>query len=321
MKNAVLFNFNVDKEAKQIHVERYFDAPLNLVWSAWTEADLLDLWWAPKPYQACTQSMDFREGGRWHYYMLSPEGEKHYCLFDYEKIIPQQLYAGRDHFCDENENINTAHPSMYWENSFTTSEAGAVVNCKIQFESLNDLETIIQMGFKEGFTMGMENLDGYIKAQFYLRKQKGAPVTPRVSSYLNFDGKTEEAFHFYKEVFQSEFIGGIQRFGDLPEDPNGPPASEALKKMIIHVQLPILGGHILMGTDAPKEMGFTVKPGNNMHIQLEPTTRKETERIFNLLAEGGEIEHTLQDMFWGAYFASFQDKYGINWFLNCLEEK
>lgn len=86
--------------------------------------------------------------------------------------------------------------------------------------------------------------------------------------------------------------------------------------MILHVELPIIGNHVLMGTDAPKEMGFTVIQGNNMHISLEPETREETQRIFEALSAGGTVSMPLQDMFWGAYFGSFTDKYGINWMLN-----
>jgi PhnB protein len=177
------------------------------------------------------------------------------------------------------------------------------------------------MGFKEGFTIGLENLDQYIAAQFYLRKQKKPNNQPRVSTYVNFPGNTEEAFHFYRSVFQTEFVGGIQRFNDVPADPSQPPMPENLKKMVLHVELPLLGNHILMGTDAPKEMGFTVTKGNNMHINLEPDTRAEADRIFNALSEGGVVEMPLQDMFWGAYFGSFADKFGINWMVNCRSDQ
>ncbi len=95
---------------------------------------------------------------------------------------------------------------------------------------------------------------------------------------------------------------------------------ENVKKMVLHVELPLLGGHILMATDAPKEFGFTVTPGNNMHINLEPESREEAKRLFDELSEGGKIEMPIQDMFWGAYFGSFQDQYGINWMINYQEK-
>jgi uncharacterized glyoxalase superfamily protein PhnB/uncharacterized protein YndB with AHSA1/START domain len=316
MNKTILFNFDVDKENNLIHVERSFEAPIDLVWAAWTEADILDQWWAPKPYQAVTKSMDFREGGRWHYYMLSPEGEKHWCLFDYEVIKHQQYYSGIDAFCDENAQMHPTHPRVKWANTFDAQEGSTVVTCQLQFEKLEDLEAIIQMGFKEGFTAGLENLDQYIAAQFYLRKQKKPNDQPRVTTYLNFPGNTEEAMTFYKSVFNTEFVNGIQRFGDVPADANHPPLAESVKKMVLHVELPLVGGHILMATDAPKEMGFTVTPGNNMHINIEPGSREEADRLFYALSEGGTVEIPIQDMFWGAYFGNFTDKFGINWMIN-----
>ncbi len=160
MKNAILFNFLVDKENKQIKVERSFDANIDLVWSAWTEPEILDQWWAPKPYRVETKSQNFVEGGRWHYAMISPEGNKHWCLFDFETIAPKKKYSGLDSFCDENENLSTDMPRMHWDNSFSSPDAETtLVTCIIEFKELGDLEKIVEMGFKEGFTMGMGNLD------------------------------------------------------------------------------------------------------------------------------------------------------------------
>ncbi|MBX7235557.1 MAG: VOC family protein [Caldilineales bacterium] len=139
----------------------------------------------------------------------------------------------------------------------------------------------------------------------------------RVSTYLNFPRSTEEAFMFYRSVFGGDFEGSIMRFRDIPADPNSPPMAEADKDLVMHVMLPILGGHILMGTDAPESMGFTVTPGNNTYINLEPDTRAETDRLFEALAEGGEVEMALQDMFWGGYYGSLTDRFGIQWMFNC----
>ncbi len=316
MNKAILFNFLVDKDKNQIKVDRSFNAPIDLVWAAWTEAEILDQWWAPKPYRAVTKSMNFSTGGRWHYYMLSPEGEKHWCLFDFEVIKPLKHFSGIDAFCDENALSNNTKPRVKWNNDFASREDETVVNIQLQFETMEDLETIIKMGFKEGFTAGLENLDQYIEAQFYLRKQNKPNNEARVSTYLNFPGNTEEVFNFYKSVFKTEFINGIKRFGDIPADQDHPPVAEALKNLVLHVELPLLGGHILMGTDAPKEMGFTVNSGNNMHINLEPDSREEATRLFNELSVGGTIEMPMQDMFWGAYYGGFQDKYGINWMIH-----
>ena len=139
----------------------------------------------------------------------------------------------------------------------------------------------------------------------------------RVSTYLNFARSTEEAFNFYKSVFGTEFSGPINRFKDAPPQPGQPPLAEADKNLVMHVALPILGGHVLMGTDAPESMGFSVKSGNNVYINLEPDTRGETDRLFKALAEGGKVEMPLQEMFWGDYFGSLTDRFGINWMFNC----
>ncbi|HTF20986.1 MAG TPA: SRPBCC domain-containing protein [Chryseolinea sp.] len=316
MNATILFNFQVDKVNKKINVERSFSAPLDLVWAAWTQAEILDQWWAPKPWRAETKSMNFKEGGRWHYCMVGPAGERHWCLFDYKKIVPLKSYSGLDAFCDEHEVMNTEHPRMQWSNRFSPQEEDTIVNVEITFEKLEDLEAIIKMGFKEGFTMGLENLDQYISAQFYLRQQKKPNNQPRVSYYLNFPGNAEEAMNFYKSVFRTEFVNGIQRFAEVPADPNQPPLSDKVKKMVLHAELPLVGDHLLMASDAPKDMGFTVTQGNNMYINVEPSSREEADRLFKGLSDGGKVSMPLQDMFWGAYFGSFMDKFGINWMIN-----
>lgn len=142
----------------------------------------------------------------------------------------------------------------------------------------------------------------------------------RVSTYLNFARSTEQAFTFYKNIFGTEFSAPIARFRDVPSGPDQPVISEADNDLVMHIELPILGGHVLMGTDAPDSMGFTVVSGNNMYINLEPDTREETERLFNGLSVGGKVEMPLQDMFWGAYFGSLVDQFGICWMFNCADK-
>lgn len=140
---------------------------------------------------------------------------------------------------------------------------------------------------------------------------------PRVSTYLNFPGTTEQAFTFYRSVFGGEFTGPVHRFGDVPAGPDQPPLAEADKNLVMHIELPILAGHVLMGTDAPESMGFVVTHGNSVHINLEPDTKAETEKLFTALAVDATVEMPLQDMFWGAYFGSLTDKFGIRWMFNC----
>jgi PhnB protein len=140
----------------------------------------------------------------------------------------------------------------------------------------------------------------------------------RVSTYLNFSRNTEEAFNFYKSVFGGEFSGGgIMRLGDIPPQEGIPPLADEDRSLIMHIELPILDGYKLMGTDAPESMGFNVIFGNNSYIALDPETREETKRIFDGLSKGGVVETELQVMFWGAYYGTFTDKYGVRWMLNC----
>ncbi|NVO20718.1 MAG: VOC family protein [Bacteroidetes bacterium] len=139
----------------------------------------------------------------------------------------------------------------------------------------------------------------------------------RVNTYLNFSRNTKEAFNFYKSVFGGDFGGrGISRFSEIPPSNENPPLAEEDKNLVMHVELQILGGHLLMGTDAPESMGFTINYGNNINLSLEPDSKEETKRLFDALSEGGTVTMDLQDMFWGAYFGSCIDKFGVQWMLN-----
>ncbi|PHN04760.1 VOC family protein [Flavilitoribacter nigricans] len=142
-----------------------------------------------------------------------------------------------------------------------------------------------------------------------------------VSTYLNFPRNTEEAFNFYRTVFGTEFDGeGIMRMGDVPPPEGAPPMAEADKNLVMHVSLPTLGGHRLMGTDAPESMGFQLTSGNNFYINLQPDTRAETKKLFDALSAGGKVTMDLQDMFWGDYYGSCTDQFGVHWMFNCREQ-
>lgn len=143
----------------------------------------------------------------------------------------------------------------------------------------------------------------------------------KVSIYLNFPRDTEAAFLFYQSVFGGEFDGGFRRFSDMPPMEGMPPMPEADQNLVMHVALPIFdGSFVLMGTDAPESMGFEVNPGNNMYINLDLDSREETRRLFHALSEGGVVETELQEMFWGAYFGSCTDRFGVRWMFNCEEK-
>ncbi len=143
----------------------------------------------------------------------------------------------------------------------------------------------------------------------------------RTNTYLSFMGRTEEAFNFYRTVFKTDFTMPIQWMSDAPAAPGAPQLNDAEKKMVLHVELPVVGGHLLMGTDALESMGHKLVLGTNVSINLEPDSREEAKRMFQALAEGGKVTMDLQDMFWGAYLGALTDKFGVQWMVNCTEQK
>ena len=142
----------------------------------------------------------------------------------------------------------------------------------------------------------------------------------RVSTYLNFGRETEQAFNFYKSVFGTEFVGEVNRMGIMPPVEGQPPLSDDDKNLVLHCAIPILGGYMLMGSDAPESMGLSVNIGNNVYINLEPDTRGEADRLFGALSDGGEVEMPLAEQFWGDYFGSLKDKFGVKWMINCASK-
>lgn len=145
--------------ANTLLVTHSFNAPVEKVWEAWTDSRLLDEWWAPKPWQAVTVEFDFTEGGVWRYYMHGPEGERHYCRVDYKEITPLKSFTATDAFTDEAGNPSNEAPSMTWKNSFAANGDTTDLTVEITFATEADLETIVSMGFKEGFSMGLANLE------------------------------------------------------------------------------------------------------------------------------------------------------------------
>ncbi|MNQ24172.1 hypothetical protein D3C85_373600 [compost metagenome] len=159
MKSNLLMNFTVDKENSTVNVKREFNAPLADVWSAWTQAEILDQWWAPSPWKARTKSMDFKEGGRRLYAMVGPQGEEHWAIADFTSITPKSNFKYLDAFSDSEGNLNKDFPRSDWNVNFSEHSNSTIVDVAIKHENLSDLEKIIEMGFKEGFTIAMEGLD------------------------------------------------------------------------------------------------------------------------------------------------------------------
>ena len=157
MKNDLLFDFTVDKSTKTVFITREFDADLSLVWDAFTKQEILDQWWAPKPWASKTKFMNFEVGGRRFYAMVSPEGQEHWSIQKYTSIRPKTNFKLLNAFADKDENPEL--PGSEWDLNFSEQNGTTKVSVSIYNESLARMEKMIEMGFKEGFTMTLKNLE------------------------------------------------------------------------------------------------------------------------------------------------------------------
>ena len=155
--NDLLFDFTLDKAKKTAFINREFDADLSLVWDAFTLPDILDQWWAPKPWASKTKTMNFEVGGRRFYAMVSPEGMERWSVQKYSSISPKTNFKFLNAFADENENPEL--PGSEWDLTFSETNGRTKVNVAIYNESLERMEKMIEMGFKEGFTMTLNSLE------------------------------------------------------------------------------------------------------------------------------------------------------------------
>jgi len=151
--------FTADVKARSIYISRTFKAPLANVWRAFTESELLDRWWGPAPWRAETRLMDFRPGGYWLYAMVGPGGERHWSRVNYLIVNVHKNIEAEDGFCDEDGNMNLNMPLTRWNNIFSEMPEGTRVEFKLLFSREKDLETIVSMGFEEGFTQGLRQLE------------------------------------------------------------------------------------------------------------------------------------------------------------------
>ncbi len=156
MKNL---EFKVDESTNSIIVKKEFSASQTTVWKAWTHPEILDKWWAPKPWQTDTQHLDFKQGGHWLYAMRGPAGEEHWSFAEYTSVTPQYNFKFSDGFCDIDGKINQDLPQSDWEISFLPMVSSTIVLIRIMHPDAENLQAILKMGFKEGFTMALENLE------------------------------------------------------------------------------------------------------------------------------------------------------------------
>jgi len=157
MTTNLLFDFTVDKAAQTVYINREFDAPQSLVWDAFTKPEIIDQWWAPKPYASKTKFMNFEVGGRRFYAMVSPDGQERWALQRYTSISPKTNFKMYNTFADQDENPEL--PGSEWDFKFSEHNGTTIVSVTIYNESLARMERMIEMGFKEGYALQMKNLE------------------------------------------------------------------------------------------------------------------------------------------------------------------
>ncbi|MEI7486175.1 MAG: SRPBCC domain-containing protein [Chryseobacterium sp.] len=155
--------FNKDFDSNTVYVMKIFNADVSKVWDYFTKAELLDQWWAPKPWKCETKSQDFKEGGIWLYSMVGPEGERHYAQVKYGEIMEHRSFDGTDTFCDENGNVNPDFPEAKWLFGFTGVEEGSKITVNIHFPTTESLKQLLEMVFEEGFKMGLNQLEEILR--------------------------------------------------------------------------------------------------------------------------------------------------------------
>lgn len=155
--------FNKDFESNTVYVMKIYHTDVSKVWNYFTKAELLDQWWAPKPWKCETKKQDFKEGGVWLYSMVGPEGERHYAQVKYGEIMEHRSFDGTDTFCDDNGNVNPDFPEAKWLFGFTGVEEGTKVTVNIHFSSTEAMKQLLEMGFEEGFKMGLNQLEEILK--------------------------------------------------------------------------------------------------------------------------------------------------------------
>ncbi len=304
---------------KNLVITRVLNAPKELVWEVWTDEKHIPNWWGPKGLHTIVKEHDFRVGGRWEYVMIDEKGNEYPAVGIFKEIVKYKKLTSTDDFTEEfraKTNVDLPRVMLF---SMLLEDEGGKTKLTLTYEhaSAEDKQKHINMGVEQGWNSMLDKAEEYLKTKIAMRANLKTNNMARTVTYLNFPGTTEEAFNFYKSIFKTEFSGkGIQRLGEVPAHEGMPELSAEDKKLILHIELPIVGGHILMATDAPESMGFKLVTGNNMHISMEPESREETKRLFDALSAGGKVDMELQDMFFGAYFGSCTDKYGINWMVN-----
>ncbi|WP_419869134.1 SRPBCC family protein [Chryseobacterium sp. CT-SW4] len=151
--------FNKDFDSKTVYVMKVYKGSVSEVWNYFTRPELLDQWWGPKPWRCETVQMDFKKGGKWRYAMVGPDGEKMYAQVEFGEIMEHRSFDGMDTFCDAEGNVNKDFPPAQWLYGFTGVDEGVKVTVNIHFSSEEAMKQLIEMGFEDGFKMGLNQLE------------------------------------------------------------------------------------------------------------------------------------------------------------------
>lgn len=303
----------------EILISRFFEAPREMVWKAWTEPDLVKAWWGPKGYSIPVCKINLKLGGEYHLCMHSPEGQNFWSKGTYLEVVKNEKLVMTDSFSDEEGNILPA--SAYGMSGDWPSE----LLISVTFDDYEDKTRIVirHVGTPEGemtdltekgWKESIDKLSVLIEEENKkLSVQNSASTKLDINPYLNFPGNAEEAFTFYKSVFGGEFIM-IMRYRETPDGEKFPPE---LQDKIMHIAMPLgKNGNILMATDVIEPIGQKIINGNNFYISISAGSKAEADRIFNRLSEGGAVEMAMNTTFWGSYFGMFRDKFGVQWMIS-----
>lgn len=163
MKKNLAFDFSIDRESNTIKIKKEFAADLALTWEAWTTEEWLNQWWGPHPWHVETKILDFIPHGIWLYAMVSPEGDKHWSVSQFIDITPHESFSYKPGFSDEEGIINPELPQSTWNVEFVSTENNTIVNVSIIYDQPQDIDTILEMGFKEGITLCLQQLDDLLE--------------------------------------------------------------------------------------------------------------------------------------------------------------
>ncbi|MHB1511565.1 MAG: SRPBCC domain-containing protein [Acidimicrobiales bacterium] len=310
-----------DPENLTLTLVAEFNATPEQVWTVWEDPRTLERWWGPPSWPATFTRHDFVVGGESRYHMTGPDGDTSSGYWQIQALDKPNRLDFTNGLAGPDGEPTPGMPPMSGHVTFEAIGTRTKMTVVSRFVDFAQMEMMLGMGMAEGMTEAIGQIDGIVvtasvRANDDTTGGKRQPM-PRVSTYLNFMGNTEEAFNFYKSVFGTEFLAPISRMSDMPPSPGQPALSEAEKGMVMHVELPILAGHVIMGTDMLESLGHKRRLGNSMTINLELEERAEAERLFKLLSEDGSDQFGLMEVPWGAYWGTCADRYGIRWMFNC----